>query len=211
MVYVWCTLLKLSTSRCSPKIKWNKFGSSRDAIRNQMEYISPDRTRSLSWLDASGQYWQQQQVQHHRPDAVLTWTGRAGRVNQKQEAKVLQPDATKELTRRVYSASGRFPEKDFVDRTRLVITDRTPEHVWSLSSFWIEVAVGHWSVASGHPDRSVRSTRFLLSWHITVEIEWGGINTSPTRPCYVSCSFVQLKNTFQVQGSARALVRIEIW
>jgi hypothetical protein len=61
-------------------------------------------------------------------------TGRADRVDQRHKAKVLQSDATKELIGRVYRASGPFPEKDFVDRTRPVITDQTLERVRSLSN-----------------------------------------------------------------------------
>jgi hypothetical protein len=66
---------------------------------------------------------------------VLTWTGRTDRVNQRQGAKVLQSDVTKELTGRVYSAFGPFPEKDFIDRMHPVIIDQTLERVRSLSSF----------------------------------------------------------------------------
>jgi hypothetical protein len=45
---------------------------------------------------------------------------------------VSQSDTTKELIGHVYSAFGPFLEKDFVDRTRPVITDRTLERVRSL-------------------------------------------------------------------------------
>jgi hypothetical protein len=38
----------------------------------------------------------------------------------------------------------------------------------------------------------------------------GCINTSPPPLLEVSCFFVQLRNTFGVQGSARALVRIVV-
>jgi hypothetical protein len=47
---------------------------------------------------------------------------------------VLQSDTTKDLIGCVYRASGPFPEKDFVDRTHPVITDRTLERIRSLSN-----------------------------------------------------------------------------
>jgi hypothetical protein len=50
----------------------------------------------------------------------------------------------------------------------------------------------------------------MLSWHITVGIECGEYKYIPYTSFEVSCSFVQLRNTFHMQGSARALVRVEI-
>jgi hypothetical protein len=50
----------------------------------------------------------------------------------------------------------------------------------------------------------------MLSWHITVGIECGEYKYIPYTCFEVSCSFVQLRNTFYMQGSARALVRVEI-
>jgi hypothetical protein len=42
-----------------------------------------------------------------------------------------------------------------------------------------------------------------------LDLSEGCINTSSPPLLEVSCSFVQLRNTFEVQGSARALVRIK--
>jgi hypothetical protein len=65
--------------------------------------------------------------------------------------------------------------------------------------------------ASDGMHRRVRWPWLRLFWRYQLGELRGSININPNPPFEVSCSFVQLKNTFQVQGSARALVRIVIW
>jgi hypothetical protein len=59
------------------------------------------------------------------------------------------------------------------DRTRSVTPDRTCLRVRSLSALVFQINRCHRPDASSHIDRRVRSVRKMLSWHLTVEIDYG--------------------------------------
>jgi hypothetical protein len=76
---------------------------------------------------------------------------------------------------RVRSKYRNVPERVLSDRTRPVTPDRTRLRVRSLSALDFQIDRCHRPDASGHIDRRVRSVRNMLSWHLTVGIDYGGV------------------------------------
>jgi hypothetical protein len=169
-----------------------------------------DRTRSLSWPDASGQciMWLPYQLSDRTriggwPDAQVTLsTVNTARVSDRtrwasDRTRLQCIRSTVKMEQRGSSEGFERPDMSSHPWSDLLC-------VWSINVFW------NWSrplsmtgrVRSHRPARPVGTKNAELAhngW------DWvGGINTSSTHPFEVSCSFVQLRNNFHVHGSARA-------